>query len=252
MHHFFSILLKLAIAMNSSCYTIEDAIKLNKHVMSFNKNLVKVKQLKDCYAFVYYLPDNSIVVLTPKNTLQENSKGFLFKDTVCFEKNYQVALEKIQCNSPLMCEKKNIFHINDNIHVFEERLKNNLKEDAINFGRDSLYMYYKKISLIQDKEMRENSFLMFSILFGEMLRRETQSKWITIKYPDEYDFYWMPALLTKENKVVLFFDMTFTKFQSDHDSFSFNSFINRMAPITAPNFPQIPIENYQASEYIIK
>jgi hypothetical protein len=106
--------------------------------------------------------------------------------------------------------------------------------------------HHQKNKKTQDERLSKQCAFLLSLLVGEILRTESNSNWILIKYPGEYEYYWMPALLTKSNKIIMFFEMTMMKMQSEIIP------INTLFNSSMPKYPEIPIESFKSSEYIIK
>ena len=152
-------IIKILMQMNSSCYKIENSKHIKEHLATFKDYPIKISQLKNCYAFVYELPDSSITVLAQQNN-QKDSKGIIFNNMDCFNNSFNEAIKELKYDNNYLIHKEIIFDIDQNINLIMSQLGGIINKDGLQINEKNIYNYYVKSKAIQDENLRKK-FIFF-------------------------------------------------------------------------------------------
>ncbi|HEX8278454.1 MAG TPA: hypothetical protein VF540_07150 [Segetibacter sp.] len=179
-----------------------DYLKTNENIDVFNDFGY---QLQTNYGFVYNLK-NKEVAFFPNNF---RGDGLLFQDEDCFQQF--VAADKFPIDNPEKSlydtEIDRIKKINKQIDFYRIHLNTVLKFDFPEISREAAQAYLKKVIGRTIKKLTTNTDLVALIaVFGEIIRREIDGKWVIEKWYGTYNPHFKPRILTKDKKLIFIDD----------------------------------------------
>jgi hypothetical protein len=158
-------------------------------------------QLETNYGFVYRLKNGQVIFL-PNNFRND---GLIFKDDQCF--NYFLKVDKFPIENPgtdlYDTEIERIKTINRQIDFYHQHLNKVLKFDFRELDQEAAQAYLKKIIGRTIKQLTTNTDLMALIaVFGEMIRRQINGKWVIEKWYGMYNPHFKPRILDQNNMLI--------------------------------------------------
>ena len=180
-----------------------DYLKTNENIDPFDDEFGY--QLQTNYGFVYNLKSGQVVFIP--NNFRDN--GLLFQDEKCFKRF--VDADKFPIENP----DKNLYDteidkiktINKQIEFYHTHLNTVLKLDFPEISREAAQAYLKKIVGRTIKKLTTNADLVGLIaVFGEIIRKEIDGKWVIEKWYGTYNPHFKPRILTSDNKLIFIDD----------------------------------------------
>jgi len=162
-------------------------------------------QLKTNYGFVFNLK-NGKVIFIPNNL---RAQGLLCDSQKCFDQI--VKADRFPMENPERnlydTEIERIKTINKQIEFYQQHLNTVLKFDFPEISREAAQAYLKKIIGRTIKKLTTHTDLMAVIaVFGELIRREIDGKWVIEKWYGTYNPHFKPRVLTKDDKLIFIDD----------------------------------------------
>ena len=162
-------------------------------------------QLHTNYGFVYNLKNGQIVFI-PNNFRND---GLLFDNKECF--NQFVKADKFPIANPgtnlYDTEIETIKAINKQIDFCQHHLNALLRFDYKELNRDTAQVYLRKIIGRTIKKLTTNTDLLALIaIFGEIVRREINGKWVIEKWYGMYNPHYKPRILNNVGKLIFIDD----------------------------------------------
>ncbi len=167
-------------------------------------------QLQTNCGFVYNLKGGQVVFI-PNNF---RGDGMLLQDENCFKQF--VDADKFPIENPgndlYDTEIDRIKTINKQIDFYRIHLNTVLKFNFPEINRDAAQAYIKKIVGRTIKKLTTNTDLVALIaVFGELIRREVDGKWVLEKWYGTYNPHFKPRVLTKDKKLIFIDDTQYPK-----------------------------------------
>ena len=190
------------------CYEI----KTTNELVAYLKNNGKINpyddfnyQLPTNHGWVYELDNGQVIFIA--NTFRHG--GLIFRDKECFNQTVKAD------NFPIENPNKNLYDIeieriksiNRQIDFYKNHLNTILKFDFQELNREAAQAYIKKVVGRKIKKLTTDTDLVALIaIFGEIMRREINGKWVLEKWYDTFNPYFIPRILNKQNELIHFND----------------------------------------------
>lgn len=158
-------------------------------------------QLKTNYGFVYTLIGGEVIFI-PNHF---KGDGLLFDDKKCFDR--MIEADRFPIDNPgnglYDMELERIKTINKQIGFYQNHLNSVLKFDFPEISEDVAQAYLKKVIGRTIKKLTTNTDLVGLIaVFGEIMRKKIEGKWVIEKWYGTYNPYFMPRILTLDKKLI--------------------------------------------------
>jgi hypothetical protein len=158
-------------------------------------------QLKTNNGLVYTISNGKVVFLP--NHLR--GPGLLFENRDCFDE--MIASDRLPIDNPgnslYDTELERIRTINKQIDFYRGHLNTVLKFDFPEISEDVAQAYLKKVIGRTIKKLTTNTDLVGLIaVFGEVMRRKIDGKWVIEKWYGSYNPYYMPRILNPQKKLI--------------------------------------------------
>ncbi len=190
--------------MQTKEYDVLSVSKLKEKIFEEKRGIFDFNlQLKNNHVFVYKLKNGEVVLLP--SSLMDNAFGILFFKKETFDSCLIRGVFPIK-NDPLAIEEKyqkEILGLDSNIHSIISYIKNKFKIDS------SIIDYKTLLTLSKSKyftSLPEKDEFYLSLLLGECIRATVSGHWILLGKYGSFNPYYVPAILTTNNEVIILFD----------------------------------------------
>lgn len=167
-------------------------------------------QLKTNFGFIYNLKSGQVVFI-PNNF---RGDGLLFPNKNCLDQIIEADRFPIENpgNNLYDTEIERIKSINKQIDFYRKHLNTVLKFDFEEISREVAQAYIKRVVGRTIKKLTTNTDLVGLIaIFGELLRKEINGKWVIEKWYGTYNPHYKPRILTKNNMLIFIDDVILIK-----------------------------------------
>lgn len=197
-------------------YIITPSNKLIEYLESKSKDPMDCDyQLSTNYAYVYHLKNDEVVFIP--NTFQGD--GILFKNTKSFDD--MVKNEVFPIENPdktfFETEMNSIISINKNIGNAQKLFNEQLQQNFATVDSSTLKIYYEHT--LSENGAGNKYLIALITLVGDHLKKINNGRWALIKKYGQYNPYYEPVIITKDNKIIFLVNRLFGMWESNIKDF---------------------------------
>lgn len=162
-------------------------------------------QLKTNGAFIFKL-ENGEVILLP-NHLKPESYGIIFQDDACFQNIIKKDLFPLENDNKTIYEeeKKRFQSLKEYIPFYQNYLNERLEVEYKDIDEEKLDTYFRKLMQKKPKKITDLDHVAMGVMFGWLLQKKTNGKWMLEKRYGSYNPYYIP-IVSFEGKLIRIFD----------------------------------------------